>query len=797
MPPRPSPRRRRPTRPRPPARPTTPRPTRAGRRGARAERAAEAVHRGGRSGGRHDAARTGPVGVAPVRWPTGHRQCSADRFGRFPLSRSPAFGRSDGRLDLVGGHALDRQAGPARHRGPVLRSSEERGRSEFSQNADPRRCDRRRRRSPRCCSFNYVQRHRGPGRTTTPSWSTSTSPRATSPGAPPARRRSPTGRSASAQIPQEFKPGDGHHHAPTRSRRRWRCSTSRQNTRDRAGHVRRPGSDRRSASGSASKNHEPRGHHASRSTRSTASAGFLVPGDEVNIMVVNAGDRRATSRRPDQRPTRCMLRPDAGPVPLPEGADPGRRPEHRCCPPGEQRQHRRRRRRRPTTDRPTRGLITFNVPPEAAQWIASAQHGGGIYLVARRPRTTCPCRCRRSTCIADAAAGRGSRRSSPPTAPTATASDVTSPFSGQPGRGPCPSLGRRRCEPADGAPPGRRRRRRRRPGRPQPPGHAARRRAPRRSPSIDELAGAPRRAARWSSSSGPSFADGHRARPPPSSCSRARREVGAIMVTDELTTDLLQRALRAGVKDVLAGPGRHRASWPRPSQRVAASLGSCRRRHRDRRVATLEPATTASSAGSSRCSPPRAAPASRSSPPTSPSLLAQRSEKPVVLVDADLQFGDIAVMLKLSPQHTIVDAVGVARPPRRRRCCESLLVEHEPSGLLVLPAPLEPAFADQIGAAEMVAHRRAAPHVLLASWSSTRRPTSTTWCSAYRGQRRRPARRRHGHPEHQEREDRPADPAAAQHADGEAAPGPQPGQLQGEARRRRGRAHARRSRPTR
>ncbi len=26
------------------------------------------------------------------------------------------------------------------------------------------------------------------------------------------------------------------------------------------------------------------------------------------------------------------------------------------------------------------GLITFNVPPEAAQWIASAQNGGGLYL---------------------------------------------------------------------------------------------------------------------------------------------------------------------------------------------------------------------------------------------------------------------------------------------------------------------------------------------------------------------------------------------------------------------------------
>jgi Flp pilus assembly protein CpaB len=26
------------------------------------------------------------------------------------------------------------------------------------------------------------------------------------------------------------------------------------------------------------------------------------------------------------------------------------------------------------------GLITFNVPPEAAAWIASAQEGGGMYL---------------------------------------------------------------------------------------------------------------------------------------------------------------------------------------------------------------------------------------------------------------------------------------------------------------------------------------------------------------------------------------------------------------------------------
>jgi pilus assembly protein CpaE len=82
--------------------------------------------------------------------------------------------------------------------------------------------------------------------------------------------------------------------------------------------------------------------------------------------------------------------------------------------------------------------------------------------------------------------------------------------------------------------------------------------------------------------------------------------------------------------------------------------------------------------------------------------LAKRSGEPVCLVDADLQFGDVAVMLKLTPHHTIVDAVSVLDrmdPP----LLDSLLVTHEPSGLRVMPAPLEPAFADQVGAAEMVA----------------------------------------------------------------------------------------------
>lgn len=175
----------------------------------------------------------------------------------------------------------------------------------------------------------------------------------------------------------------------------------------------------------------------------------------------------------------------------------------------------------------------------------------------------------------------------------------------------------------------------------------------------------------------------------------ARREVGAIMVTGELTTDVLQRALRAGVKDVLQAP----VESPQLSDAVSRVAST---------LSVSAPAPSTPSLGDYEGEVGRVITvfstkggAGKSVVATNLGvLLAQRSERPVVLIDADLQFGDIAVMLKLSPQHTIVDAVS-ALDRLDAALLESLLVQHQPSGLLVLPAPLEPAFADQIGAVEM------------------------------------------------------------------------------------------------
>lgn len=181
--------------------------------------------------------------------------------------------------------------------------------------------------------------------------------------------------------------------------------------------------------------------------------------------------------------------------------------------------------------------------------------------------------------------------------------------------------------------------------------------------------------------------------------------VATILITDELSTELLQTALRAGVKDVLAAPvdtDQLRVAVERVGESlgvivptggasgVASGSGDSGGSAQGDRGHVVTVFSTKGGAGKSVIAANLAV------------VLARRSSKPVVLVDADLQFGDVAVMLKLAPQHTIVDAVGSV-DRLDPTLLQQFLMRHEPSGLLILPAPLEPSFADQISAAEMVA----------------------------------------------------------------------------------------------
>ncbi|WP_426572324.1 AAA family ATPase [Aquihabitans sp. McL0605] len=181
-----------------------------------------------------------------------------------------------------------------------------------------------------------------------------------------------------------------------------------------------------------------------------------------------------------------------------------------------------------------------------------------------------------------------------------------------------------------------------------------------------------------------------------------RTDIGAILIADNLSTEVFQRAMRSGVRDVLGSPvdtGQLNEAVRRVSgSLVAAAVPSgygatmaAAPSGEDDTSAQGRVITVFSTKGG----------AGKSVLATNLGvILAQRADGPVALVDADLQFGDIAVMLKLAPQHTIVDAVG-SFDRLDVGFLDSLLAVHQPSGLKVLPAPLEPAFADQIGAEQM------------------------------------------------------------------------------------------------
>jgi pilus assembly protein CpaE len=193
---------------------------------------------------------------------------------------------------------------------------------------------------------------------------------------------------------------------------------------------------------------------------------------------------------------------------------------------------------------------------------------------------------------------------------------------------------------------------------------------------------------------GPSFAEGS-GLADAAKVLRARPELAAVMVVDELTTELLQRAIRSGVSDVITVPSELPDVVERAAENIAVAAPAQPHVPSPIEGADGDPCrliTVFSTKGGSGKSVIAC---------NLGVVLAQRTDRPVILVDADLQFGDVAVMLKLTPQNTIVDAVSSLHR-LDAQLLRSLLVRHERSGLYVLPAPTEPAFADQVTPAALV-----------------------------------------------------------------------------------------------
>lgn len=181
--------------------------------------------------------------------------------------------------------------------------------------------------------------------------------------------------------------------------------------------------------------------------------------------------------------------------------------------------------------------------------------------------------------------------------------------------------------------------------------------------------------------------------------SKSYPNVATVLVTSELSTQLLHKALRAGVKDVLSAPI-DQALLIETVDRVAVGLpiaanpaiGSSTNETaplvEGERGQVISVFSTKGGSGKSVTATNLGV------------LLAKKSTRPVVLIDGHMQFGDVAVMLKLQPQHTVIDAIAHL-DELDPSMIESFMTVHEPSGLFVLPAPLEPTFADQITGAQV------------------------------------------------------------------------------------------------
>jgi pilus assembly protein CpaE len=171
-----------------------------------------------------------------------------------------------------------------------------------------------------------------------------------------------------------------------------------------------------------------------------------------------------------------------------------------------------------------------------------------------------------------------------------------------------------------------------------------------------------------------------------------------MLVAEEVTAELLRRGMRAGVSDVIEAP--------LDEEKIEAAIEQFAhdvlRRHAAPTPTTpVELPTEASDEGRIITVTSAKGGSGKTVLATNLALVLNRLEDTkVCLVDADLQFGDVCLVLQLEPRFTMVNAAHELHH-LDAELLDSLLTEH-PSGLKVLAAPLEPAFADDITTAGLM-----------------------------------------------------------------------------------------------
>jgi pilus assembly protein CpaE len=166
-------------------------------------------------------------------------------------------------------------------------------------------------------------------------------------------------------------------------------------------------------------------------------------------------------------------------------------------------------------------------------------------------------------------------------------------------------------------------------------------------------------------------------------------DVSVLLIRRQESGELIRQALRVGIKDVLSS-----ASDETTVRTAAARALEIARTLRGRLggAAPTDPGegrspgrviTVFSSKGG----------CGKTFLSTNLAVALSRSGAEVALVDLDLHFGDVAIMLHLFPSHTIYDAA--ENPGLDALSLKSLLTRHD-SGVWTLVAPTEPTIADTI-----------------------------------------------------------------------------------------------------
>jgi len=168
-------------------------------------------------------------------------------------------------------------------------------------------------------------------------------------------------------------------------------------------------------------------------------------------------------------------------------------------------------------------------------------------------------------------------------------------------------------------------------------------------------------------------------------------DTGVIVIVDEPDLDLIRRLMRSGARDCAVRPlGDDLLSTVRgvyetmQKQRDAQGSANAQQVHQGKVIAIYSPQ---GGAGKSVIAANLAVAMAKATAGT---------KERVVLVDLNLQFGDLDLMLNLNPVNTIAGLAQKGHTGLDSELVEQYLTVHEPSGLKVLVAPSTPQYAESV-----------------------------------------------------------------------------------------------------